>query len=1510
MVSIIVKTIKKFGKIAKRFFVGIFLVVYVVVALLNYTLVQSVAGSVVSDYFSREWGGRVKVGSIGCNPFNHLVLRNVELVTPTDDTVCMASKMVFRFNKFPYDKHGLTFSYVKLQDTYYHLAIDTNGLNLNFIIDHYASTDTTEDETDHEEVEFKVLVDDLVLDNVCYRQDLKDMRPEEERIGQNGVDVKHMEYDKIKARFRNVRVDKDFVTCRIDRLTTVERSGLEVKEMHMNVYATRCGISATNMHVETADSRLMGDVLLDFGSWATMSHFLDSVVFTCNFTEGSYGNIRDAAYWAHGLWGMDERVYIRGSFGGPIADFHADNVHLAFGKESELDLDAYIYGLPHIDTTIIGAEVHNLHTTYEDLASVRHPNGIKMKAENIVRKLDYIDLDAAFTGTIYDFFASVDMKSRPGALSGDVVMSMDPKRKRYRYVGSARSDGFYLGRIAPNEWVSRTGFEMTVEGEGLDPKTMNATLEGHLAHTVLKGQRLTGETAIDVDAANGKIVADVNLDDEMGRVDLHGEVEWRNDSPVYRAQLAAENIDIKRLGLWKDTADQQAWLNARISGRYGSRSEGNAHARIEAEDVSLNTSTRSCRLHSAVLSAREQNHWKSLTLKSDIVDAQMTGYFKYDALGNIMARMMRYAPSLSDGQETKYTQTEGIADARFDFSAEINDTIGFLNAFVPKLYIAPGTTVLANYNFIESLKPILRSDSMAWGDLRIYNVGLNGEGVGDLYRLRLTSDEMKLGNLMLSENSDFSIETSGRQASCRLYWENSSQSVGGGDLNMRLVADSSRISLLVDPSRLAFGGKEWMAASTGENYLTKKGVNIDGIGLISSAQRLWVTASRMGEYDDSIQLQFSDFALSAINTFIGRSGITVDGQADGDVRIGYIDMRGMQMPYLNADLEIKELMVGEESLGDASVSSTWNADMNQLNLYVNTLAANGRHPMQLNGYMTMGGESPALDFTASIDHVNLSVIEPLVSSFSSEVNGTASVDVDITGTLEKPDFDGYVSIEGGKIKVDMLNVSYLLSDTVHTRPGAFELQNLVVFDEQGNRAMVDGQITHNHLKDIKVDLNMSSDKLLCMNTKASMNSTYYGKVIAAVDGSVKGALDNLDVVLNARTLDGSMLHVPINDKRQVKEANYIQFVSDGYAIPSSVQPPVYDMFASSKTSTGTSEMPRTNTIAKPNSVALTINVQTTPEMQLHLPMDFSTVEADVKVRGGGDLQLLVGSNQPFTIIGDYEISGGTLALDLLGVLSKDFTVDEGSSITFPGSVTDALFDINAVYSQRVNMSTLTGALSSTESQKAITVENVIALSGTLSSPTIGFDLRLPGADQSVQEEVFAYIDRNNERDMLNQTVSLLLSKRFYNMSANVNEPTSSNAASEAYGIVANTLGSVVSDMVDFVDVGFAYQAGNELWNEQYALDISKQWNKFYFESTFGFGGESREISSEQGSNNMTGDMLVGYKINPQLHLFVFNRSNTNDYTRSDLPYKQGLGLKYTRDFDTFKELFKRSKKNR
>ena len=311
----------------------------------------------------------------------------------------------------------------------------------------------------------------------------------------------------------------------------------------------------------------------------------------------------------------------------------------------------------------------------------------------------------------------------------------------------------------------------------------------------------------------------------------------------------------------------------------------------------------------------------------------------------------------------------------------------------------------------------------------------------------------------------------------------------------------------------------------------------------------------------------------------------------------------------------------------------------------------------------------------------------------------------------------------------------------------------------------------------------------------------------------------------------------------------------------------------------------------------------TPDVQLTLPMDFNEVNAKVTATGMGDLHLSLAGEEEPEVLGSYEITSGTMKLGLLSLIEKTFAIESGSSLGFQGSIPDARFDLRAVYSQRVNLSTLTGGLSDAGStQKYIQVEDVIAVTGTLQEPTLGFDIRLPNADASVEEEVFAYIDRSNERDMLNQTVSLLVLGQFYN--ANTAALNGNIATSGGIG----ALSGLLTDLVGVVDINVDYKAANEVTKEQLDVNISKDWGRWYLESTLGYGGESREL--ETGGNSAAIDALIGYRLSPLVHLFAYNRTNTNDYTRMDLPYKQGVGLKLTKDFNRWSELFAPKRKKR
>jgi hypothetical protein len=121
-------------------------------------------------------------------------------------------------------------------------------------------------------------------------------------------------------------------------------------------------------------------------------------------------------------------------------------------------------------------------------------------------------------------------------------------------------------------------------------------------------------------------------------------------------------------------------------------------------------------------------------------------------------------------------------------------------------------------------------------------------------------------------------------------------------------------------------------------------------------------------------------------------------------------------------------------------------------------------------------------------------------------------------------------------------------------------------------------------------------------------------------------------------------------------------------------------------------------------------------------------------------------------------------------------------------------------------------------------------------------------------------------------------------------------------LLTSSASSLVSNLVKVVDVDFKYQAATGTTAGKFDVGISKQWNKLYFESTFGYGNTNSQMENTSG-NVLVGDVEVGYRFNPTFNFYGFHRSNTSFYTRTELPYKQGIGIKLTKDFDSFYDLF-------
>ena len=1449
---------KKAWKITRGVVVGLLLTVYVAVAVANYSVVQSYLGTAAGRYFSKEWGGTVKIGALHAMPWDHLILNDVLLVAPDGDTILDVKRAAAHFRKFPYSDMHLTIDRVSLRDGYYHLSVQPSDTgvrgitNLQYIIDYYLQGKERPPLTDV----FTVDVGTLTAIHLRYKMDLAEL-PDWEYS--HGVQIAHMDFHDVMCRAKNIHVENDDVSVRLVRFRCEERSGFKVDHVEGKVHVSPTDITTTDVVIRTPQSEVLADVRMTYDGWEQMMDYVNSVHHDITLKEGTSVALGDAAYWAPMLWGADTRIEVQGHLEGIINDMTTDlMVHL--GERSGLLAAGSLRDITNSDSTVVDVDIERLWTSVDDLEPLLALLHTEEATRELLRQVDYVDFGGRVKGGMQTA-STVNLTLSSGIGNLHLDAALTPRATGgLTFDMEAGSGGMGLN-LLQSDWLTHTAFEVSAVGIWSDPKdigTLRATVDGHLLNSVVQGRRLA---PIDLSGSleRGAGHVKVQSDDSLAQLTMVADFDLMDTVKSLACDLAIAQLNTETFKLMPEKYGRLKTHAVLIA-------EGRDLDTMSGELTLEGTELGAVRVSKAMFTVEASEGSKTLQLASDPLDATVAGHFAYSDLA-LMARQivndllpqeLTHADSLTAEEEA------ALRGSDIQMQLLWKDRGDLLRSIDERLTVAYGTRLTASYTANERLKAVLHSNRMGMGTTILDNIGLSGRREGGAYRLLLEAQEVNIGTMELLQRANLLLTTNPSQTRMELLW-GSEGSATRGDVELQLA--DRHVSVLKPD--FTVGSTVWHLAIDSLALVTATGGGLglagSGVAVRSDRQSATARLSMQGRRDDCVELNFDNFSLTGLSDiFLQKSPLSIGGDIGGRFTVYGLN----DIPYFNANLTIDSCEVNHQPLGEVELHSNWNAELNILNLIL------ASDQLAADGWMQLGKEDADINFTADFNRFNLGLAAPLLSDFTSRFEGQLHGSFDITGTLTQPIVVGEALVEDGILQVDLTGVTYFFNDSIEFTNHLITLRDFRITDPQGNTAYVNGGIQYEDINDIELDLQLSTDRLLVLDRQ--QGDEFYGTLLASAAGTVTGSIDALDISVSARTAPGCKLTVPVNDQRQVQSQNYISFVSD-------------------------KPEPKQTEGEKNKGYKMTLNLDLgiTPDVQLNLPMDFSEVKVGVGASGSGDLHLSMSGDGEPQVVGSYEIVSGTMKLGLLTLIEKSFSIESGSRLDFRGALPDAQFDLRAVYSQRVNMSTLTGSLSEVGgTQKYIQVEDVIAIAGTLQEPTIGFDLRLPGADASVEEEVFAYIDRNSERDMMNQTVALLVTGSFYN----ANSASASGNLATSGGIGA--LSSLLTDMVSVVDIDVDYKMGNELTKDQLDVNISKDWGRWYLESTLGYGGESRELQTGEATSAVI-DALVGYRLSPLVHLYAYNRTNTNDYTRMDLPYKQGVGLKLTKDFNKWTDLLKR-----
>ena len=665
---------------------------------------------------------------------------------------------------------------------------------------------------------------------------------------------------------------------------------------------------------------------------------------------------------------------------------------------------------------------------------------------------------------------------------------------------------------------------------------------------------------------------------------------------------------------------------------------------------------------------------------------------------------------------------------------------------------------------------------------------------------------------------------------------------------------------------------------------------------IRSKDRYYLVGGSLSENPaDTLHLEFKGIDITPLN-------FLVDQKRGNDPNLVPLDFRGrlngkieLANVYRNLLLEsnivVKDFSVLGSEFGDISIISA--LDINRK--VVNINASNDLRGVKM--FDIAGYYDPALkkiELSANASKLPIDFLNPLLRVFASGIKGTVSGKAYFSGIPNNLVLTGSVMAENASMKIDYLQTTYHLNDTIRFDKEGFKFKNVRITDIKGNIATLSGSVNHKNFRDYVADLIINTNKndFLVLNTQVKDNQLFYGTVYASGVTKIKSGPNLLSFNISAKTGKNTKFFIPLTKGLSVSDYSFITFSDSstsqkGDQIINNISP-----------APSASQIP----------MEINIDLEATPDAEAQIIFD-SKVGDKMTGKGSGLLNINLNKAGEFKIAGDYIIEDGEYLFTAGNVLNKKFAVENGGKIMFNGIIDNAEIELQAVYKNlETSLAPILGdtpVLGDTYNQR-VRVEPQLNLSGKLFNPIVKFDIFLPNADEETRALLKNAI--TSEEELNRQFLYLLVMNSFYYQSSATSTSTSAMAVTTTE-MISTQLSNWISQISKDFDLGFVYRpgTGNKDINPQdmqVALSTQLLNDKVAINSNFDFFGAG---STPSNTNPITGDFDIEYKITEKVRFKVFNRFN-NPYEGINEPYTQGVGIVFKRDFNKFRDLFRKKAK--
>ena len=1451
-------------------------------------IIQKFAIRIAGGYISQKTGSDVRIGRLYISPdftihIDHFLVKDLK-----DNDLLSVEKLRVRPIMEDIIHGDIHVGKVELTDAHANLITyeGEEHMNFQFLIDAFSS-----DKEKEESATTTVVTVDRILIKSLDFQYWNQNHDHPEKTANRLMDYSHLVLSDINLDADGLSIIGDSISATIHHLAAIDTSGFNIKNMESQVVFYSQGLLLDGLKISTTHSDLRLDLHMLYPSLTAFDSFVDSVCFDALIFPSTI-QVSDLGPFSQTLYKMTDPVRFEGWMKGPVDSFRIDDLKFAFGNNTKFEGSLALQPLD-FEKGKHQLNIKKLDYSYNDLANFHIPTSsglIPMPAA--LEPLGLGTVKGHFSGSMDKFKTDIVATSEIGNINAVVNKTIDGTKCDI-YEGNLIAEQLNVGLLAnASKVIGSLDLSTNVVARQDKHGNLDLDIEGNVSNVLLLGNYIDNVT-LNGNLRNSCFNGDILIDDDELDLDFKGRFDFSNPKALGGAfNLDIISADLHKLNVIKN--DNTALLHASITADMNNLNDFDlTEGTLTIKDMGFTNSTGVYEMKQFDASIVNDNFFqKRINLKCDFLDFEMAGKMDFATLPITFKQYIYSYVNIPqwDKEIIKFEENRKNSEQDFFVSLNLKKTKPLTKLLMPSVTIADNTSLSGTFTSrSQALNLSLRSRYVNVNNIKINNINCRSFSSSRRSTTRLTVDQIILRDSTETDPSILGFEGFNIVAllqndtiKTQLGWDDASyEDHNRATINTSFVPSATGGRFNINYADILINDSIWKVNPDNFIVFDQGDIQISNLELFNANQSLTIDGMAPMTQNDTLAVALNRFDLASLNFIFKGMGFSLDGIINGNAVVSGLND---ELTIL-ADLNIKSLGMDGQYFGDATIFSEWDKENKAVGLDLG-LSRQENKIVTLNGSFFTERKEDNLNFKLGLNDLDLAILSPFLSSFAHRFQGLCQGNVDIKGSLSQPNLQGALKIKDGGCQIDMLNTFYTFSPSITLNENSIVLSDLTLRDTLGNTALVVGNIRHNHLKDMYLDIKMYPKNFLAMATTATQSSSYYGTAIANGIVSVQGPVNDLDLKIKAMTQKGTAMTIPLGGSSSVKKHEFITFVShdeDSSDDDDAVETPVKK--------------------SKSNiNIGLDLSVNKEAQIKIALPNGLGNMEAN----GDGNIKLdLATSNNSMSLIGDYVINSGSLTLNVQDVIKKNFSLEQGSSISWTGDPVNGFINVTGVYQTKASVSSLGLVDSTSMGSSNIKVECLVHLKNKLMNPDISFGLRLPNANEDLQQAVFYVVDTTNQSDLLMQVVSLLVFNSF-----------SYGSTISGTGIITSQINDFISQITNDIDININYKAGDDLTNEEMTVDLKKQLfdDRLSIETNFGVVIPTAAMASS--SSNIIGDVNVEYKITKdgRLTAQAFNRSNFSStyyqYTYYKMaPYTQGIGISYNRNFDNLRDLFKRRTNN-